>query len=101
MRMGSSGHNPRIEQDLLAPGKYAGAWWCRLADRQGSWTVGRTGGDDLVLAVVADHRRGVAGERGPQLVAAAAGVVDAEHEREEAPAASASPAAIGSAWPGG
>src|SRR5262245_19505729 len=44
------------------------------------------GVDELVLAVVAGHRRGVAGEGGPQLVAAAAGVVDAEDEREEAPA---------------
>ena len=41
---------------------------------------------DLVLAVVARHRRGVAGEGGLELVAAAAGVVDAEDEGQEAPA---------------
>jgi hypothetical protein len=43
------------------------------------------GGDDLVLAVVAAHGRGVALERGAQLVAAAVGVVDAEHQWQEAP----------------
>jgi hypothetical protein len=44
------------------------------------------GMEDLVLAVVARHRRGVAGEGGLELVAAAAGVVDAEDEGQEAPA---------------
>jgi hypothetical protein len=43
------------------------------------------GVEDLVLAVVARHRRGVAGEGGWELVAAATGV-DAEDEGQEAPA---------------
>ena len=55
----------RIEQDLLARDKCADVWWCRRAGRPGSWTVGLTGGDDLVLVVVAGHGRGVAGQRGP------------------------------------
>jgi hypothetical protein len=64
-------------------------------------SVAFVGGNDLVLAVAAGNRRGVALERGLHLLAPVGGLLDAEHEREEAAADLGDAGRIASASPGG